>query len=422
MPIKPFAKGHDPIALGFALQIDDRKARQAAINAVPLRGRRKLISPSSGWKTHPTTAPGVGLPPEDESLQTAEELAEVAGALLLLDTPLDNGVMGKNADAMRLADTLLALGGTCLVEPRPGGLFRINSQRLGGRVPSFLGLGYPTGWGPRGSYQPLERMGLYGSTRSEWEALQAGNIPTPQALGPTMALFHTFRSWASLVDNDPPVTLPETIGRELILRLGQAAGTAPSARFMSLPTEAGFVDYGGLVWLQGSIGQASHTAMQEAWGLKWLYRRQRPEELWPRAVAGELHPAFLQHAGWLVERLGGYLPSTYAAASPLHPDWPSGHAVLAGVGFTLLKGAFADQPYNGAGSLHRELDLAAWVMAFGRTAAGIHTRSSLTAGLMLGQHHAIQLLNQQAAASTQPLGDTVILGFDGQLVTIKGTD
>ena len=174
--------------------------------------------------------------------------------------------------------------------------------------------------------------------------------------------------------------------------------------------------------MQGSIGQASHSAMQEAWGLKWLYRRQRPMELWRRAVAGELHPAFLQHADWLVERIGGFLPSVYAPASPMHPDWPSGHAVLAGVGFTLLKAAFADQPYNGAGSLHRELDLAAWVMSFGRTAAGIHTRSSLIAGLMLGQHHAIQLLNRQTEESTRPLGDTVLRSFTGELITIKGTD
>lgn len=422
MPIKPFAIGHDPAALGLALQIEDRKARQRAIDAVPLTGRRKLVNPSSGWKAFPTTAPGIGLPPEDESLQTAEELAEIAGVLGFLDTPLDPGGFAKHPDCQRLTDTLLALGGTCLVEPRPGGLFRLNAHRMGGRTPSFFMMGYPTGWGPRGSYQPLERMGFYGSTRSEYEALQAGNIPTPQAFGPAMALFNGFRCWASLVDQDPPITIPELIGRELVSKLGQPGGTSPSARFPLSRTEAAFVDDGGMVWMQGSIGQASHSAMQEAWQLKWLYRRQRPMELWRRAVSGELHPDFLKHAGWLVERIGGFLPSVYAPASPMHPDWPSGHAVLAGVGFTLLKAAFADQPYNGAGSLHRELDLAAWVMAFGRTAAGIHTRSSLIAGLMLGQHHAIQLLNRQTEESTRPLGDTMLRSFTGELITIRGTD
>lgn len=412
MAIKPFSKGHSADALGRALQIANRNERQAAISAVPLLGTRKLINPSAGYGGTPSNAPGVGAPPEDESLQTAEELADIAGAVLLADVDM-NGI-AKHPDAIRLCDTLQALGGTCLVEPRPGGLFRLNAQRIGGRVPIILGLGYPTGWGPRGSYSANERMGLYGRTRSEWEALQNGTFIVPQSIGNPMTL-DTGRGWASLVDQDPPVTIPETVARDLVSK------AAPSARFISLRTEAGFVDYGGIVWLQGTIAQASHAAMRECWRLKWLHRRQRPEELWPRAVRGELHPDFLTHAGWLVERVDSYLPMLYAPGSPLHPDWPSGHAVLAGVGFTILKAAFADQPYQGVGSLHRELDLAAWVMAFGRLAAGIHTRSSLIAGLMLGQHHALRLLEQQAAESTQPLGTTTLLGFDGQRVTVAGT-
>ena len=413
LPIKPFAKGHDADALGLALQIPNRQARRDAIATVRLYGSRKLVNPSAGWGA-PSTAPSVGTPPDDESLETACELAEIAGAMILADTDLAK--LGQHPDAIRLTDTLLALGGTSLVEPRPGGLFRMNAGRLGGRIPSLFSTGYRTGWAARAPYNPSERMGFYGTTRTEWEALQDGSIPIQQALGEPMPRFaSTGRGWASLADQDPPITIPETIARELVITAG------PSSRFPPLRTESGFVSYGGLMWLQGSIGQASLAAMDEAWRLKWLYRRQRPEELWPRAVAGELHPDFLQHAGWLVERFGSYLPMIYAPGSPLHPDWVSGHAVLAGAGFTILKATFADQPYQGSGSLHRELDLAAWLMSFGRLAAGIHTRSSLTAGLMLGQHHAIQLLNQQTANSTLPLGDTVFLGFNGQMVRLAGT-
>lgn len=414
LPIKPFAKGHDPLALGRALSIPDRAARQAAIDAVPLSGFRKLINPSAGWGSDASDALGVGAPPEDDSLQTAEELAEIAGILLLADVPMDG--IAKHADAARLTDTLLALGGTTLVEPRPGGLFRLNASRMGGRTANLLSTGYPTGWAARGSYLPTERIGFYGNSRNDWEALQAGTIPRPQTFGPIMPTISTPRAWASLVDADSPFTIPELIGRELV------RSASPSARFVPRRTEAGFPEYGGACWVQTTIGEACGAAMRECWRLKWLHRRQRPEELWPRAVAGELHPAFLEHAGWLVERIGEYLPMVYAPGSPLHPDWPSGHAVLAGAGFTILKAAFADQPFGGNGSLHRELDLAAWVMSFGRTAAGIHTRSSLIAGLMLGQHHALQVLAKQNAMSPQPLGDTVIQGFDGQRLRITGTD
>lgn len=412
MPIKPFTKGHDAAALGRALTILTPAERTAAIAAVPLYGTRKLVNPSAGWGEVPSDAPGVGVPPEDESLQTAEELAELAGLQLLADQEV--GGIAQHPDAQRLCDTLLALGGTCLVEPRPGGLFRINKARMGGRLSSLFAAGYPTGWGERGTYWPYARQGIYGDWPHTWNELQAGRIPMPQALGAPIQL-GTFRSWASLVDQDPPCTLPELIGRDLLAR-----GTFLSARFAPRRTEAGFVDYGGACWLQTAIAEACNRAMHECWRLKWVHRRQRPEELWPRAVSGKLHPDFLRHAGWLVERIGGYLPMLYAGGSPIHPDWPSGHAVLAGAGFTILKAAFADQPFSSAssGSLHRELDLAAWLMAFGRSAAGIHTRSSLIAGLMLGQHHALRILTVQTLTSTQPLGDTVILGFDGQLVTV----
>lgn len=414
MTIRPFSIGHDATALGQALAIEDPTDRAEAIAAVRLFGTRKLINPSAGWGEAPSDAPGVGAPPEDESLQTAEELAELAGLQLLVDQ--EAGGIAQHPDAARLCATLLALGGTCLVEPRPGGLFRLNRQRMGGRLSTLFSLGYPTGWGYPGSFMPVERLGQYGTGLGEWGELQNGRIPRPQAVGALVPL-GSYRSWASLVDQDPPSTLPEVIGRALL-----AGKATPSARFSPRTTEAGFVDYGGAVWIQTAIGEACDRAMRECWRLKWLHRRARPQELWPRAVAGELHPAFLEHAGWLVERIGHHLPMVYAAGSPLHPDWPSGHATLAGAGFTILKAAFADQPFAGSSSLHRELDQAAWVMAFGRSAAGIHTRSSLLAGLMLGQHHALQLLAQQAATSTQPLGRTNLLGFDGQLVTVPGTD
>jgi hypothetical protein len=51
-------------------------------------------------------------------------------------------------------------------------------------------------------------------------------------------------------------------------------------------------------------------------------------------------------------------------------------------------------------------------------ALGVHYRSDVTAGLLLGQAAAVQLLREVKAASVEPWGTTAFVGFDGKVVVI----
>jgi hypothetical protein len=425
MPLKPFAKGHDPVALAAALAITDRVARQAAMDALPRPGARKLIDPQAGIGAFPAPRLRIAVP-EDESAETAAELLEVAGAALLRDVPLE--AINIHPLANRLAQILaeFAVEGTFSTSANltaqlcrqhgADGLFRIHAGRRGPRLGALLAANVPSGWGAPLSFASRRRLGSYGATADEWAALQRGNVPRPQSLSPHPEPIATGRDIASLADQDPPIEIPDLIARLLL-----AAGASYSSRFATRPNEVPFVRNGGAVDLQCSIAEAAAPAMRCAWKLKFFgARRQRPEELWPRAIAGELHPSFRERGQWIIDQIGDFLPMAYAPGSPLHSDDPSGHAVLAGVGFTLLKAWFADGPVPSLGlvRLHEELDLMASHMSWGRIWAGIHSPSSVRRGLELGQHFAIQLLNRQKAESPTVLGNTSFLSYSGQMLTV----
>lgn len=420
MPNQPFRKGFDPTALNRVLLITPRDRRQAAMDALQRTGTRLLINPQAGLMERPRQ-PELPPPPTDDSPETAAELVEIGVAALLRDVPLSE--LNQHPDAIRGAATLAAIGAgpsaqLCAAHGVDG-LLRLNAARRGDRVGRLILRPVPSGWGDPISFAARRRLGSYGDTAETWAELQRGNVPVPQRLAETSTAITTGRDVASLVDQDPPITLPEYVGRQLL-----AAKAPPSSRFPARPNEAPFVTGAGPLDIQCAIGEASAPAMRSAWAMKWIhFRRQRPEELWPRACRGELSPVFLQHAGWLAQRLGAYLPMAYAAGSPIHSDDPSGHAVLAGVGFTLLKAWFGDGPVPSLAveTLHPELDAMAWHMAAGRLWAGIHSPSSLRRGLMLGQRYALEHLARQAKDSPQPLGAATFTGFNGVMVSVAGT-
>lgn len=417
-----FSKGQVSPGLQDALRLKEPAERFKRVNEIQLGGRRKLIDPLAGASS-PESGALIGKPHNILSEEWAEELIEVAGLVLNADRHLEE-IAGSDA-GKELFDVLMSMGGKTIVADkdgvkRPGGMFRLNSARFGKRISPFLMNGYPYGYKQeRGSFYPDERLGFYNETEESFKITQAGNIAAPQKLGAPVPLL-TPRALGSLFHRDPPTTIPELIGRELL-----AVNTPPSPRFAPLKTISGFVDYLGEEWIQTSINIACHSAMREGWKLKGYYNSPRPEESWPDGVKGMLHPNFLRYGGPIIAKMGPFLKTLVTEGSPLHSDWPSGHSVIAGAGFTLLKAAFLDQTFTSGGSvyssLHFHLDLVAWYSGLGRTALGIHTRSSLIAGMMLGQHHAIRLLQEQSFNSAVPLGSTTFMGFDGAMVTVAGT-
>jgi hypothetical protein len=132
---------------------------------------------------------------------------------------------------------------------------------------------------------------------------------------------------------------------------------------------------------------------------------------------------------------GSYLlPQVYPESSPLHPSYPSGHAVVAGACVTILKAYFDEsavisnpvkpspdgvalERYDGRLTIGDELDKLASNVALGRNMAGIHYRSDYEAGLNLGEEVAIRLLEEQKNIYNENFYFT-LTRFDGTAITI----
>jgi membrane-associated phospholipid phosphatase len=124
----------------------------------------------------------------------------------------------------------------------------------------------------------------------------------------------------------------------------------------------------------------------------------------------------------------------YPEGSPLHPSYPSGHAIVAGSCVTILKAYFDEsfeipnpvipspdgmalEHYNGRLTVGGELEKLASNVALGRNMAGIHYRSDYVTGLQLGEEVAIRLLEEQKNTYNENFYFT-LTRFDGRAITI----
>ena len=120
------------------------------------------------------------------------------------------------------------------------------------------------------------------------------------------------------------------------------------------------------------------------------------------------------------------LSQVYPEASPAHPSYPAGHAVIAGACVTVIKAIFEDTtlinsfvtpvipdpvdptqliPLVGDDeniiTVASELDKLASNIAFGRNWGGIHYRQDGDDGILLGEDVAIEYLRGQACKYTE---------------------
>jgi len=211
-------------------------------------------------------------------------------------------------------------------------------------------------------------------------------------------------------------------------------------------TEIGFVTLGfGQVvdWL----GRVTTAALKAAWFQKWLVHRYlRPEEfggLVHRTKTGmtdyPLHGDVMESQALdeVHNRFGGFLlPQAYPEGCPLHPAYPSGHAMVAGACATILKAFFDEDlavpdcvvpsqdghsllPYKGpALTVKGEIEKLAFNVAFGRNFAGIHWRSDATGGIRLGEEVAIAVLQDLVNTFAEDFDGFRFTRFDGQAVHI----
>jgi hypothetical protein len=413
-----FTKGHSAAQLADALAEPNRILRQEKMNAMNLPGPRRIVSPQAGYGN--TDTPPVPGTPSNESVRTSGELALLGLIVLLRNVPLAD--INEHPIAIRGAQMLADFGknNRLLMADGPNGLFRMNPARVGAdRIGKLIYAKIPTGWGEPFSFATRTRIGEYGGNYAAWEALQSGRIPEPQRLAAGAAIPVTLRDIGSFAHQDSP----GFIGR-CVMEILVAANAPRSTRFPVAKNEDAFVGPGGIWEMAGAMGQVMLAAGEHAWHLKsTVFRRPRPEELWPEACRGELNEAFLRLAGWIVDQIGHYLPMPLAAGSPLHSADPSGHAVDAGVWGTILKVWFANGsvPSLGIEHLHEEIDLMMWHMTMGRGFDGIHYQRDMTSGLRIGEKYALEYLRRQNVTSPQFLGITAFFGVDGKLIVLDGT-
>jgi len=426
MSSQPWSKGHVPETLTAAL-LAPAEQRDAAFRAIALRGRSRLASPRLGVLPWPV----VGLTPfpADDSAQTAAELVELATLLTrVADTPVRN----IRTTLQSLGNPLDGLGETLLGPTRPASVFRPEEQdNPDPYISQLLLLPVPMGAMKAEQLYTL-RSGAYGTTPETRAAMLRGSPTETQRYGPAVYI-NTPRALASAMHQDPPYLMG--LHAHLIL---QSLGVRPSSLFPPLPAEAGFTTYGGAAFTQCLLAEASDRAFHDCWTVKYTpdpqQRRARPEEL--LATPERLHPLWHERGAPLLSEWNGHLPLPIAEGSPLHPSWISGHAATAAAEAVILMACIADSPWPGvplqaspdgtsliptsttALTIHREIRKFAWNKSFGRVALGVHYRSDITAGLMLGQAAAVELLRQVKAHSIEPWGTTAFIGFDGKAVTI----
>jgi hypothetical protein len=209
------------------------------------------------------------------------------------------------------------------------------------------------------------------------------------------------------------------------------------------------------------VGRAANEALKATWFHKWLvHRRLRPEEFAGRvhhhllgAASYPVNPELLSKTGpgGVLDRIyslnasrnsgvGTYLLSqVYPEGSPIFPAYPSGHAAILGACVTVLKALFLESfvlpnpvvpdatgqtlvpyvapPGEAPLTIGGELNKLAFNIGMGRDAAGIHWRSDIDQGNVLGETVAIAILRGEKELYNEPVTFT-ITKFDGRTVTL----
>ena len=221
---------------------------------------------------------------------------------------------------------------------------------------------------------------------------------------------------------------------------------AESNPYKHLKNQVGFVTF-GLVTVLDWLGRATSTALKAGWAYKWyVHRRLRPEQAGGRVhntlalgAPAMVHESLLGSAAVreTFQRFGTYLlPQAYPEGSPLHPAFPSGHAVVAGACATVMKAFYAEDTLiadsvlpNAAGTalepcedvlnVGNEIDKLAWNVSVGRDFAGIHYRSDLTAGIALGEQVALSVMRDLAYELPEDFAPLSIRLFNGTYAIIS---
>lgn len=258
--------------------------------------------------------------------------------------------------------------------------------------------------------------------------------PQMEKIGTLPARYmYTLRDGAAYAHKDEPAQAFENAFR-ILSTMGLQKKLGPQ-------NEANFVNF-GMVDIIDLLHRVTHIAALACWFYKWTCLKLRPEEYGFLLAKSESRNSvgFLVSDEWkksiirskLLRKKGNTLLSTtYPEGSPLHPSYPSGHATFSGACATILKAYFqcdVEIPaYTTDGKkliplgykllVSDELDKLASNIGTFRNAAGIHYRSDMEEGILLGEQVAIQFLKDHIKRT--PGYKLSLPKRNGEIITIE---
>lgn len=472
LPHDPLTGEVDPVAYDAMVQaLDDGDF--AAMNAVPVPGVLKLLSPLAGLTFHvcgPDSRALVVPPaPELASDVRAAEMAELYWMALLRDVPFRNWDTDPLV-AQACADLTNLLGYRGPLDPStntvtPQVLFRMDAPGCldGPYISQVLTRGF--------IYDGMTFAEMKMTTTlpgedfitdyNEWincrNGFPGGNPGFSGVFDPVTRWIRSLRDIGNVAGQD--VIYTSHLRAILILR-GLLFEANP---YTGSPAQAPFSNY-GLADLMVRLAEACQSE-RHTWFAKWqVHRTLRPEDF-----GGLVHRNLTQGASYplhsdlfnvstvlplvfnanlarnaargLGASNGTYLLSQmFRSGCPTHPSYPAGHAITAGACVTVLKAFYNEASLwpgprkvkaDGSGfdpyvpgvdgpplTLGGELNKLAMNLTHGRDASGVHWRTDGLEGLRQGEELAIRILREARAGYPEPPSGWTLTKFDGTPVAI----
>lgn len=469
-----FTKGMTHNSFGEVTKEDfDRLVRametglQANFNNIELNPSsvRKLVNPQGalsypliGQDNQSMTMPRS---PSITSDETAGEMMEVYEMAMHRDITFNTIEAGTDPNTTRAIATLNAYGSD-FHGPKSGGsvtaktLFRGIGQdeTVGPYISQLLYLPFNYGNLPVTQQYREENDQANSTSVTGWLDIENGIQAGPPNFSGNVRYIHTPRILASYVHNDP---LYQAYYNGCLVLLQNGAPFDPNIQ--SLPNEDQFVSLGPPD-LFAAVAEVAKLALQAAWHHKWVVNlRLRPE-----ALAGRFHfqNTAAQAYGLDPNNFGAttlaairaynnaqfsndtyLLPLVYPEGSPMHPEYPAGHATVAGACTTVMK-AFFDTSRTWVGDLGLtpqestngtslsaygggdassmtvlgEINKLASNIAIGRNMAGVHYRSAGDDGIALGEKVAIAFLRDLKDTYNESFAGWNLTKLNGEQIVI----
>ncbi|HDX9580050.1 TPA: vanadium-dependent haloperoxidase [Bacillus pseudomycoides] len=427
--------------------------KPSAFEDLTLGGPAKLTNPQAAY-AYGLEGPdshhlSVAAPPAFSSAWEASEMAELYWHALLRDVPFSE--YNTNPLAIVAAADLSSFSGFC--GPKVGGfvttgtLFRggIPGSLIGPYISQFLSKDVPYGAVTMvQKYRTALPNKDYMTSYKEWLDIQNGSPSQKMVFDPTSRYIRNGRDLGEFVHQD--FSFQACLSACLILMSFGDAALSPSNPYLYSKTQKGFATFGSPHILD-LVGRTAKAALEAAWFQKFLvHRRLRPEEFGGRvqnqltgAAKYPINSELLnsQAVSQVFSKFGTYLlPMAYPEGCPTHPAYPSGHACFVGAGVTVLKAFFNESfiipqpvvadanglsllPYFGQSlTIGDELNKLACNIGIGRDMAGVHWRTDMSEGIMLGEAVAIGILHDYKKTYNENFSGFTFTKFDGTTITI----